>query len=93
MGAGGFSFAPSTVTIKVGDTVRWTWGSMGHNVVSGSGGVADDKFCSPSDTSCATAPTSTTGAVYSHKFTAAGSYPYFCKPHASFGMTGTVTVN
>jgi plastocyanin len=90
---GGTSFSPSTVTIKVGDTVRWTWGGTGHNVVSGTGGVADNKFCSPSDTGCATAATSTVGAVYSHTFTTAGTYPYFCAPHASFGMTGSVTVN
>lgn len=90
---GGFSFSPSTVTIKVGDTVRWTWDGSGHNVVSGTGGVADNKFCSPSDTGCATAATSTTGAIYSHTFTTAGAFPYFCKPHALAGMTGSVTVN
>lgn len=90
---GGFSFSPSTVSIKVGDTVRWTWGGTGHTVTSGTGGVADNKFCSPSDTGCATAAASTAGAVYSHTFTTAGSFPYFCAPHAAFGMTGTVTVN
>jgi len=54
--------------------------------------TADGKFCSPSDMSCATAPTSGVGATYEHKFTTAGTYPYFCAPHCSVGMTGTVTV-
>lgn len=92
VGAGGFSFSPSTVNVRVGDTVKWTWVADGHNVVSGAGGTADGKFCSPDDTGCATAPTSLSGAVYSHTFTAAGTYGYFCKPHATFGMTGQVVV-
>lgn len=92
VGAGGFSFSPSTVNVRVGDTVKWTWVGDGHNVVSGAGGTADGKFCSPNDTGCAAAPTSLSGAVYSHTFTAAGTYGYFCKPHATFGMTGQVVV-
>ncbi|GAC1672527.1 MAG: hypothetical protein NVS9B8_15440 [Candidatus Limnocylindrales bacterium] len=32
------------------------------------------------------------GASYSHTFTTAGTYPYFCKIHADSGMTGTITV-
>ena len=30
-------FEPATITVHAGDTVRWNWGSSGHNVVSGSG--------------------------------------------------------
>jgi len=30
-----FSFVPDTVTISVGDTVRWTWASDFHSVTSG----------------------------------------------------------
>lgn len=93
VGMGGNKFVPATLDIKVGDTVTWVWIAGNHNVVSGTGATADGKFCSPSDTNCATAALSTTGATYSHKFTAAGSYPYFCRPHAAGGMTGTITVN
>ena len=89
---GSMTFAPASVTIHVGDTVRWTWEASGHNVVSGTSGTADDKFCSPNDTNCASAPTSAAGFVYSHTFTTAGAYPYFCSIHFTFGMTGTVTV-
>ena len=28
-------FAPDTVNISVGDTVRWTWAGSGHSVTSG----------------------------------------------------------
>lgn len=91
VGSGGLSFSPSTLTINVGETVRWVWAGSGHNVVSGTA-AADNKFCSPNDTSCATAPTSASGTTYSHTFTTAGAYPYFCAPHRLAGMTGTITV-
>jgi len=92
VGEGGFAFAPSTLTIKVGDTVCWQWKAGGHSVTSGTGCVADNKFCSPSDTSCSTGTTSLSGDIYEHKFTTAGAFPYFCTPHCLAGMTGTVTV-
>lgn len=85
-------FDPATVRIRVGDTVQWRWDSGGHNVVSGTGITADGRFCSPNDTACATAPLSGSGTTYAHTFTEAGTFPYFCAPHASSGMTGTVVV-
>jgi plastocyanin len=89
---GAFSFNPQSVTIRVGETVRWRWDSNGHNVVSGSGGSADGRFCSPNDQGCGSAPLSNAGATYEHTFTEGGTFPYFCEPHASFGMTGSVIV-
>jgi plastocyanin len=89
---GAFRFAPSSVTIRVGDTVRWRWDSGGHNVVSGSDGNADGRFCSPDDQGCGSAPLSNTGTTYEHTFTEAGTFPYFCEPHVNFGMTGRVIV-
>jgi plastocyanin len=88
----GFSFAPANLTVHVGDAVRWTWGSSGHNVVSGTGGNADGRFCSPSDSGCANAPLSNAGKTYEHSFMQAGTFPYFCSAHVSFGMTGTIKV-
>jgi plastocyanin len=92
VGEGGLTFSPSTLSVKVGDTVCWQWKAGGHTVTSGSSCTADGKFCSPSDTSCSTATTSLVGAIYEHKFTAAGSFPYYCAPHCSAGMVGTITV-
>src|SRR5499433_2217270 len=90
--AGVLSFDPAVVTINVGDTVRWTFGSSGHNVISGSSCAANNTFCSPSDSNCALAGTSGTGSVYSHTFNTAGNFPYFCSPHCFSGMTGEVIV-
>lgn len=36
VGPGGSrTFSPTSVTVKVGGHVRWTWGSSGHTVTSG----------------------------------------------------------
>jgi plastocyanin len=89
---GMLQFSPSTVTISVGDTVRWTWGSSFHSVTSGTPCTVDGQFCSPDDTNCSAGVLSNMGTVYEHTFTQAGTYSYFCHAHCSFGMTGTVVV-
>ncbi len=71
-----FKFVPSTVTINVGDTVTWVSRQGNHDVQSDSA-----LFKSPF-------PVST----FSFTFTQAGTIPYHCNPHRSFGMVGTVIV-
>jgi plastocyanin len=89
---GAHSFSPSTVMIHVGDTVRWTWAAGGHTVTSGSSCTADGTFCSPSNTNCSAGTTSGASTVYTHTFTSARTYNYFCVPHCALGMTGSVVV-
>jgi plastocyanin len=89
---GDHRFLPPVVTVDAGTTVRWFWTSAGHNVVSGANGVADGLFCSPSNQNCASAPVSAAGASFDYTFTKPGTYPYFCAPHYSVGMKGTVVV-
>lgn len=89
---GALTFSPADLSVHVGETVQWVWASGGHNVVGGDNCTADGQFCSPNDTSCDTAPTSPPGTTYTHTFTAAGTYPYFCSVHCGLGMVGTVTV-
>jgi plastocyanin len=80
-----YSFSPSSLTIKVGDTVTWSGLNNEHNV-TGSAAQDLDEFCGSSlqsvgtETSC------------SRTFTTAGTFPYECTIHASFGMTGSLTV-
>jgi len=74
-----FSFSPQTLTITTGDIVKWTNISGTHNVLANNG----------SFTSGNPAPATWT---YSHTFTAAGNNPYYCEPHLSMGMTGTIIV-
>jgi plastocyanin len=85
-------FVPDTITISVGDTVRWTWGSDDHSVTSGTPCTADDQFCSPDNMNCEAGILSNTGTVYEHTFTQAGTYSYFCALHCFAGMTGVVNV-
>lgn len=77
------TFAPGSVTIHVGDTVKWTnVGGVGHTVTSaGSNWTKDDPI-----------PVQTTTTTYS--FTKAGTYRYYCKTHGTptSGMRGTVVV-
>ncbi len=82
-----FAFHPANVTIKVGDTVKWTnTGSVMHTTTSGTttGGVRhpDGQWDSGS---------LSTGQTFSHTFTKAGDYPYYCNFHFT-SMVGTVTV-
>ncbi len=81
---GGFSFAPSTISIHVGDTVRWNWGSGGHSTTSGSSCNPDGLWNSGILSS---------GSTFSRTFNTAGNFPYFCIPHCGLGMTGTVSVS
>lgn len=74
----GYQFSPKNLTIAVGDAVR------AHN--------------SDTMTHTFTGPTWDSGDVppggYSRvfRFTTPGTYRFFCKPHQSLGMTGTLTV-
>ena len=79
----GSCFSPSEVTISLGDSVAWYNDSTtAHTVTSGNtedgpDGVFDSSLLIGGDT-------------FSHTFTEAGEYQYFCSIHP--WMTGTVIV-
>ena len=88
----------SSTTIHVGDTVKWSWSSSTHGVVSGtctgSGGgggpygggyggcTPDNKFSSGAHAG---------PYEFSFTFTQAGSYPYYCVIHEQM-MKGKIEV-
>ncbi|MBI4325116.1 MAG: hypothetical protein HY674_07610 [Chloroflexi bacterium] len=72
-----FSFSPSTLRIKVGDTVSWVNQSGSHDIQSD---VALFKSPPPPVQS------------FSFTFTSVGTVTYRCNPHVSFGMRGTIIV-
>jgi plastocyanin len=76
------TFIPQVVTIRVGDSVRWTNTDGIHNVFS------DDGFSFTSG-SPAAAPW-----TYTYVFTTAGTFGYHCQPHGSpgTGQSGTIVV-
>jgi len=76
-----YEFLPKTITIDVGDTVRWTSNvSTPHTVTSDTGAWTPISL-------------NGVGSTGSHTFTAAGTYNYHCSFHQSLGMTGTVIVS
>ena len=80
--AGMLQFVPSTVTIKAGDTVKWSNNKMSpHNVVFASDSVKSHKqlVFSP-------------GESYETTFKEPGEYSYYCEPHRGAGMVGKVIV-
>jgi hypothetical protein len=69
--------ANQQITIEVGDTVNWTWGTGTHNLRATSGIETFDSGYTVSS--------------FSYTFNQVGSTDYVCDPHAS-NMYGTVTV-
>ena len=76
------SFAPTQVTIQVGQTVLFAFGSGSHNV------LFDEIPGAPADCSQVVSAGSCT-----RQFLTVGSFTFFCAPHLSAGMTGVVVVN
>ncbi len=80
----GMQFGPGNqpVTVNAGDTVRWTnFDSVTHTVTSGANRVADGTF----DTFLLN------GQSFSRTYTEAGTFPYFCRPHANMVSSIVVT--
>lgn len=89
VGQNGFQFVDSvsggsTTSIKAGETVQWNFvSSTGHSTTSGTCCTKDGTW----DSGVMSSP-----ATFSHRFDAAGSFPYFCVVHGSM-MTGMVNVS
>ncbi len=72
------TFNPGTITVAANTTITWTnKDAVAHTVTSNSGLFDSGNIGN--------------NGTYSHLFTTAGTYPYFCTIHPS--MTATVIVN
>jgi len=80
--AAGVKFTPASLKVKVGTKVTWTTTEY-HTVDSGEPGKPDG------------GPLKAPGGfkTYSYTFDKAGTYKYFCTPHASVGMAGEIVVS
>lgn len=94
-------FDPATVTIDSGETVTWTnAGDVNHTVTAYEDGMPDGAayFASGGfDSERAARDRITDGLIaageeYEHTFTTRGTYEYYCIPHESSDMIGTVRV-
>jgi plastocyanin len=77
-----FSFQPATITVTLGEAVRWTnQGSAPHTTTSGQPGTPDGLWDSG---------TMGNGSQFSHTFNSAGTFHYFCNIHTF--MEGDIVV-
>jgi plastocyanin len=96
-----FAFDPQRLTVAAGATVRWTNDSdVSHTVTAygdrippgtdyfASGGLGSERAARER----VAEGLIRTDEDYEHAFERTGTYAYFCVPHESSGMTGTVVV-
>ena len=72
-------FVPDTLTVEAGTTVEWVNGGHGVHTVTDNNGAWDSGSLAP-------------GEQYSREFDSRGTFGYFCVPHHSMGMVGTIVV-
>lgn len=87
-------FVPASVTIKAGDTVKWTNPyNITHTVTfdPAQAQTASDVSLPAGVTPFGSGDIEEEG-TFSHTFTEKGTYKYVCKYHEGMGMVGTVIV-
>lgn len=94
-------FDPESLEVAAGTTVTWTnVGSVGHTVTAREDGIPEDAeyFASGGfDSEAAARDKMSEGLIdegesYEHTFEVPGRYEYYCIPHESAEMEGTVRV-
>ncbi len=72
-------FVPATLTVDQGTTVEWVNNGKGIHTVTDNDGAWDSGSLSP-------------GETYTRTFDRKGTFGYYCVPHRSMGMAGTIVV-
>lgn len=88
----GFSFVPSSVRIKTGETVEWRNNSLFTHTVTDDPQRDPQRTALPPGAMPFDSGRIAAGETFRHSFTAPGTYRYKCIPHEDFGMVGTVIV-
>ncbi len=81
--ASDFSFAPSSLTIQLGDTIRWDWLNGMHTTTS---------TTIPTGAASWDSPLNSTSTSFTYVPTVQGQYNYVCTPHSTMGMTASFFV-
>lgn len=76
-----FEFSNPELHIAPGTTVRWKNTTSNYHTVTPNGHTAWTSW-----------QTASSGETFEVKFDQRGTYPYYCMPHRSLGMTGTIIV-
>ena len=87
-------FDPETVTVARGTTVTWrNTSQLVHTVTddpSKAANAADAQL--PGGAPAWDSGNLNAGQTFTHTFDVPGTYKYFCQPHETAGMVGTVVV-
>jgi len=88
-------FVPESVTIKAGDTVKWTNPhNISHTVTfDPSKAAAKENAVLPAGVEPFDSGPVEEEGTFSHTFTVKGTYKYVCTYHETMGMVGTVIVS
>jgi plastocyanin len=76
------TFNPATVSVNVGDTIRWVWTAGDHTTTSAT---------IPDGAQAWDSPLTATSPQFDYVVTVEGTYNYVCTPHAAAGMVGSFT--
>ena len=74
-------FDAANITVPAGSTVTWVHNGNNPHTTTSYDGLWDSGIIQPGS-----------GGSFSFTFNEPGTYAYFCRPHESQGMVGTVTV-
>lgn len=88
------TYEPATITVKVGETVRWTNPSDVRHTVTADKTKANDpsNVVLPEGAEPFNSGNIEAGGSWSYTFEVAGRYKYFCIPHEAAGMVAEVIV-
>ena len=76
-----YAFSPDELTIAPGTLVRWVNNTSTFHTITPDGHNEWNE-----------GSVSSQGEEFTHTFMNEGTFPYYCSPHQSLGMVGTITV-
>jgi plastocyanin len=89
---GGYHFEPHVVRVNVGGTVTWHNESGSHSTTAYHSDNDQPQLVPDGAASWDSGIVSEQGATFEHTFETEGVYHYYCTPHESLGMIGSVIV-
>ncbi|MFC7130471.1 plastocyanin/azurin family copper-binding protein [Haloferax chudinovii] len=89
---GGYHFEPHVVRVNVGGTVTWNNESGSHSTTAYHSDNDQPQLVPDGAAAWDSGILSEQGATFEHTFETEGVYHYYCTPHESLGMLGSVIV-
>jgi plastocyanin len=89
---GGYHFEPHVVRVNVGGTVTWHNESGSHSTTAYHSDNDQPQLVPDGAAAWDSGIVSEQGATFEHTFETEGVYHYYCTPHESLGMIGSVIV-